>query len=105
MYVLKSTRDQDDYYVRHGEIGGVPDAVGYAEKQYARRFLSTKDAQDFLEQEIPVWARDLFEVESICLETDGVFFWPAACQAALWAQEITVDLLNPAGNRLLLWRC
>lgn len=104
LYVLKRIHCQDEYYVRHGEVGGVPDAVGCAEKQYARRFLSGKDAQEFLNQKIPAWARDCFEVEPICKETDGVLFWPAACQAAFWAEETTEDMLNPAGNRLLLWR-
>lgn len=29
LYLIRNTRDTDLYYAEHGEIGGVPDAVGY----------------------------------------------------------------------------
>ena len=28
LYLIRNTRDTDLYYAEHGEIGGVPDAVG-----------------------------------------------------------------------------
>lgn len=31
LYLIRNTRDTDLYYAEHGEIGGVPDAVGYDE--------------------------------------------------------------------------
>lgn len=30
LYLIRNTRDTDLYYAEHGEIGGVPDAVGYS---------------------------------------------------------------------------
>lgn len=38
LYLIRNTRDTDLYYAEHGEIGGVPDAVGYHDLEIARMF-------------------------------------------------------------------
>ena len=37
LYLIRNTRDTDLYYAEHGEIGGVPDAVGYDEPLHAMK--------------------------------------------------------------------
>lgn len=39
LYLIRNTRDTDLYYAEHGEIGGVPDAVGYSSGNVSNKHM------------------------------------------------------------------
>lgn len=46
LYLIRNIRDSDHlYYAEHGEMGGVPDAIGYDTPPHAMKFLTCQDAQ------------------------------------------------------------
>ena len=49
LYLIRNTRDTDLYYAEHGEIGGVPDAVGYDEPLHAMKFRTYEEAQAYID--------------------------------------------------------
>ena len=58
LYLIRNTRDTDLYYAEHGEIGGVPDAVGYDEPLHAMKFRTYEEAQAYIDTQLPEWTRD-----------------------------------------------
>ena len=76
LYLIRNTRDTDLYYAEHGEIGGVPDAVGYDEPLHAMKFRTYEEAQAYIDT------------------------------SSRSGQEPIPDrLLAPTPGRLRLWRC
>ena len=51
LYLIRNTRDTDLYYAEHGEIGGVPDAVGYDEPLHAMKFRTYEEAQAYIDKQ------------------------------------------------------
>ena len=49
LYLIRNTRDTDLYYAEHGEIGGVPDAVGYDAPLHAMKFRTYEEAQAYID--------------------------------------------------------
>ena len=49
LYLIRNIRDTDLYYAEHGEIGGVPDAVGYDEPLHAMKFRTYEEAQAYID--------------------------------------------------------
>lgn len=48
LYLIRNIRDSDHlYYAEHGEMGGVPDAIGYDTPPHAMKFLTCQDAQAY----------------------------------------------------------
>lgn len=90
-------------YAAHGTVGGMDDAIGYDSKVYAKKFLSESDAEEFISCVMPQWARNShypMEVKAHDLLWDN----PRLSAAMQGFSEITPDMLNPPGARLLIWR-
>ena len=114
LYLIRNTRDTDLYYAEHGEIGGVPDAVGYDEPLHAMKFRTYEEAQAYIDtssrsgQETAIVRRSL---PPRILPGSAVEL--RLCSAAAsrsralgrLGQPIPDRLLAPTPGRLRLWRC
>ena len=93
------------YYAEHGEVGGIPDAIGYEIPCHARKFRTKEDAAHFICGELPAWGRELHRpVGFTFADFDGAD--ALQLRTMLWyGIEIPADMLEPTGGRLWLWRC
>lgn len=90
-------------YAEHGEMGGVPDAIGYDQTAHARKFRTAEAAQSFIDRKLPEWGRDCHHVAAVTAYE--LFFGAPALSCAMCADlEIRDDLLEPTDNRLRIWR-
>ncbi len=91
------------YYAEHGEIGGVPDAIGYDCPDHARKFRSEKDALRFIQTKLPEWGRGLHRPAGFTFadfSLDAVVL-----RGLLWhGLPIPDEVLEPTPGRLRLWR-
>lgn len=92
------------YYAEHGEMGGVPDAIGYDIAVHARKFRTEAEAQDFIRTELPEWGRELHR--PVIYHAAG-YSWEGAGLAAMLqcGVEIPAEILEPTAGRLRIWRC
>lgn len=92
------------FYSTHGSVCGVGDAVGYGTLKDAKKFLSCEETQSYIDHELPEWARELHhpvEVHS----WDLIFTVPELAILLRHCKlEIPSHLLEPAPDRLLVWR-
>ena len=117
LYLIRNTRDTDLYYAEHGEIGGVPDAVGYDEPLHAMKFRTYEEAQAYIDtssrsgQETAIVRRSL---PPRILPGSAVELRLCSAAARLYggfpvlprgAKPIPDRLLAPTPGRLRLWRC
>jgi len=97
-------RDRDLNYSTHGAFAGVEDAIGYGPLRDARKFLRCKDAQTYIDHELPEWARGLHCPVEIHA-SDLMFEQPELSALLRYAEEnIPPHLLEPEKGRLLIWR-
>ena len=106
LYLIERTSKDMDYryYAEHGEMGGVPDAIGYDDSCHARKFYSEEDAARFIQTELPEWGRDLHRPVGLTFAdfnvADGL-----ELRTMLWyGIEIPNDMLEPTAGRLRIWR-
>lgn len=105
LYLIRNIRDTDHlYYAEHGEIGGVPDAVGYDEPLHAMKFRTYEEAQAYIDAQLPEWARDCHRPAEL---TASHFTWLGCGITAMLrsGNPIPDRLLAPTPGRLRLWRC
>ena len=106
VFVIRRNGDTGgDYcdYAEHGEMGGVPDAIGYDQTAHARKFRTAEAAQAFIDHELPKWGRDCHRVAAVTAH--DLFFGAPALSCAMYADlEIRDDLLEPTKNRFRIWR-
>lgn len=104
LYLIRNTRDTDLYYAEHGEIGGVPDAVGYDEPLHAMKFRTYEEAQAYIDtssrsgQETAIVRRSL---PPRILPGSAVEL--RLCSAAASRSRTACWRRRP--GRLRLWRC
>ncbi len=92
------------FYSTHGAFGGVEDAVGYGDMQNARKFLSSEEAQSYIDRNLPEWARELHCPEEV-YPWELTFSSPElAGLLRICEVEIPHHLLEPVYGRLLIWR-
>lgn len=91
------------YYAEHGEMGGIPDAIGYECSAHARKFRSEDEALHFLQTQLPQWGHEVHRV--VGLDSDD-FTWDGIGLAILLRENIPIPdkLLEPAPDRLRIWR-
>lgn len=93
------------YYAEHGEVGGIPDAIGYEAPCHARKFRTKKDAAHFICAELPEWGRELHRPVGLTFAGFDEFE-ALPLRKMLWCGiEIPADMLEPTAGRLRLWRC
>lgn len=106
LYLIERIGENLDYrfYAEHGEMGGVPDAIGYDTAAYARKFRTETEAQTYISTRLPEWARRLHQPTALG-PTD--FLWEASALSAVlrYGMEIPDQVLEPTAGRLRLWRC
>lgn len=103
LYLIRNTRDTDLYYAEHGEIGGVPDAVGYDEPLHAMKFRTYEEAQAYIDTS----SRSGQET-AIVRRSYRLAFYLARLWNYGYAPQRQADPGPPAGadaGRLRLWRC
>ena len=104
LYLIERINESTDsrYYAEHGEMGGVPDAIGYDCCAHARKFRTEEDARQFLQNNIPEWGRELHKVVGF---SSNDFIWDATgLVVMLWhGIEIPDDKLEPTAGRLRIW--
>ena len=103
--LIRNIRDSDHlYYAEHGEMGGVPDAIGYDTPPHAMKFLTCQDAQAYINTQLPEWARDCHRPVEL---TASHFTWLGCGITAMLrsGKPIPDRLLAPTPGRLRLWRC
>lgn len=106
LYLIeRADKDADfRYYAEHGEMGGVPDAIGYETAVHAKKFRTEDEAQAFIRTQLPQWGRDFHRV--VELDFTGCFWEGAELSAFLWFGITVPDkLLEPTPGRLRIWRC
>lgn len=61
LYLIERFDKDTDYryYAEHGEVGGVPDAIGYDCPAHVRKFRTEDEALRFIHTELPEWGRTL----------------------------------------------
>ena len=109
LYLIRNTRDTDLYYAEHGEIGGVPDAVGYDEPLHAMKFRTYEEAQAYIDtssrsgQETAIVRRSL---PPRILPGSAVELYAISFSLSPPSEKPIPDrLLAPTPGRLRLWRC
>lgn len=102
LYLIERVNESTDfrYYAEHGEVGGVPDAIGYDCSAHARKFRTEDEAQSFIQTNIPEWGRNLHRVVGL-----SFYIWDAPELAIMLRHgiEIPDDMLEPTANRLRIW--
>lgn len=105
LYLIERFDKDTDYryYAEHGEVGGVPDAIGYECPAHARKFRTEDEALRFIHTELPEWGRTLHRSAALDFAD---FIWDALGLATLlWLGEPIPDsMLGPTVGRLRLWR-
>lgn len=102
VFVIRSKEDAG-IYSTHGTMGGVEGAVGYGDLKDARKFLSCEDAQEYINHEMPEWARKRHDVMEVP-PWELLFAAPElSCLLRHSEEEIPPRLLEPAKGRLLVW--
>ena len=107
LYLIERMNKDTDYryYAEHGEIGGVPDAIGYETPAHAKKFRTEEDALNFIRTELPEWGRELHKPAGLCF-ADFDTADALQLRTMLWyGLEIPDSLLEPTAGRLRLWRC
>lgn len=107
LYLIERLDKDTDYryYAEHGEIGGVPDAIGYETPAHAKKFRTEEDALNFIRTELPEWGRELHKPARLCF-ADFDTADTLQLRTMLWyGLEIPDSLLEPTAGRLRLWRC
>ncbi len=96
-------RDTDcRYYAEHGEMGGVPDAIGYDTAAHARKFRTEDDALRYIHTELPEWGKALHKPVGLGFAD---FNGDVGLSATLWyGLEVPDDMLMPTTGRLRIWR-
>lgn len=106
LYLVERTGKDTDfrYYAEHGEMGGVPDAIGYESAVHAKKFRTEEEAREFIQTRLPEWGRGLHRV--VGLDFTGFFLDGIELSALLWFGITVPDkLLEPTPGRLRIWRC
>lgn len=104
LYLIQNIRDNGDlYYAEHGEMGGLPDAIGYDTLPHARKFRTYEEAQAYIGAQLPAWARACHRI--VALDA-AAFAWQHQGISALLAAGalIPVHFLMPTPNQLRIWR-
>lgn len=107
LYLIERLDKDTDYryYAEHGEIGGIPDVIGYEVPDHARKFRAEEEALNFIRTELPGWGRELHRPVGACF-ADFDTADALQLRTMLWhGLEIPDSLLNPTVGRLRLWRC
>ena len=107
LYLIERLDKDTDYryYAEHGEIGGVPDAIGNETPAHAKKFRTEEDALNFIRTELPEWGRELHRPARLCF-ADFDTADALQLRTMLWyGIEIPDSLLEPTAGRLRLWRC
>ncbi len=107
LYLIERLDKDTDYryYAEHGEIGGIPDVIGYEIPDHARKFRTEEDAMNFIRTELPEWGRELHKTTGLCF-ADFDTADALQLRTMLWyGIEIPDSLLEPTAGRLRLWRC
>ena len=106
LYLIERTGEDLEYrfYAEHGEMGGVPDAIGYDTAAYARKFRTEAEAQTYISTRLPEWARGLHQPVALGAAD---FLWAASALSVMlqYGMEIPDQVLEPTTGRLRLWRC
>ena len=91
------------YYAEHGEMGGIPDAIGYDQSAHARKFRTEDDALHFHQTQLPPWGREVHRVVGL---GPGEFTWDGMGLTALLRENIPIPdkMLEPTPGRLRIWR-
>lgn len=105
LYLIERVDKDTDYryYAEHGEMGGIPDAIGYECPAHARKFRTKEDAQRFIQTDLPEWGLNLHR-------PIGFTFADFPLDATLltnllwFKMPIPEDMLKPTVGRLRLWR-
>ena len=102
VFVIRS-KENDGIYSTHGTMGGVEDAVGYGDLKDAKKFLSYEEAQAYIDNEIPEWARKRLNIAEVSA-SELLFVAPElSCLLRHSEEEIPSHLLEPVKGRLLMW--
>ena len=76
--------EHSDNYCKHGPMGEMEDAIGYGTLLDARKFLTSGDAQAYIDRELPAWGRPLhhpvgrptvfrsLQIEQICYNSSWI---------------------------------
>lgn len=104
LYLIEDLKGSSDcrYYAEHGELGGVPNAIGYDVPAHARKFRTEDDALNFIRTDLPEWGREHHRPVGI-----SGFIWDFPGLTALLDQGIDIpdEMLLPTAGRLRLWMC
>lgn len=105
IYLIERTKETMDcrYYAEHGEIGGMPDAIGYETAAHARKFPTEDDALRFIQTELPEWGRALHQPTAIN-PAGFIFEAPELFTLLHHGASIPGHLLRPTSGRLRIWR-
>ena len=96
--------EHSDNYCKHGPMGEMEDTIGYGTLLDARKFLTSADAQAYIDRELPAWSRPLHHPVEV-FPRDMLFVSPALTWYMLHAaEEVPPHLLEPSSGRLLIWR-
>lgn len=96
--------EHSDNYCKHGPMGEMEDAIGYGTLLDARKFLTSGDAQAYIDRELPAWTRPLHHPVEV-FPWDMLFASPALTWFMLHADAgLPQHLLEPSSGRLLVWR-
>ena len=104
LYLIRNKRDDNTlFYAEHGEMGGVPDAIGYDSPEHARKFRTREEAQAYIDPQIPEWGRRChqtvqFEASYFTWNCWGITSMLHACV------PIPDHLMLPTPGRLRIWR-
>ena len=90
-------------YADHGEKAGMTDAIAYDTAAHAKKFRSVKDAEDYIEAELPAWGRGLHHVEAVKawdVMDAGLPLYGAMLNLS---EPIPDEYLRPTKDRLWIW--
>lgn len=87
LYLIEDSTGSSDCrdYAEHGEMGGVPEAIGYETPAHARKFRMEDDALNFIHADLPERRRGHHRPVSITL-----FVWDASVLAVMLNQGIDI---------------
>lgn len=105
VYLIKHSYDasKSAFYAEHGEIGGMPDAIGYDQAAHARKFRTEEAAWEYIKTVFPAWGREIHNPVSM---NAGDFIW-GAIELSIHLRSglfIPDRLLEPTAGRLRIWR-
>ena len=105
LYLIERIDENLEYrfYAEHGEMGGVPDAIGYDSAVHARKFRTEAEAQTYISTLLPEWARGLHQPTAL---GPMDFLWDASALSVIlqYGMEIPDKVLEPTTGRIRLWR-